>query len=240
MSDEFNAVSRSFKDGDDSTWTALDKHDDDVSSTGQGSLHFYNSTQVTTSNGFLNISTVAGKTSWTEFDERKQEFKTHKKDFKSGMVNSWNKFCFTGGIVEISAIMPGSPSTAGLWPAMWLLGNLGRATYEASTNKIWPWSFNTCDRDLQRAQEINACQSTAHWGMIPGQGRGATEIDILEIMPGKPGYLPSTVPKVQRPYGAMTLQVAPGITENRPQSGGQPSKGNDGTNGFAPSDAQEW
>ncbi|GMI57710.1 hypothetical protein TeGR_g9975 [Tetraparma gracilis] len=240
MSDEFNTPGRSFSDGGDPTWTALDRHDDDISASGEGPLHFYNSSMVGTGGGWLNVSTGRGRTEWTEFDSVEQVYKTKKKDFKSGMVNSWNKFCFTGGIVEISAVMPGSPTTAGLWPAMWLLGNLGRATYEASTNKIWPWSFDECDRELQHAQEISACNSNGHWGLIPGRGRGATEIDILEIMPGAPGPLPSTEPPIERPYGAMTLQVAPGVPGNRPKSGAPPLPGNDGHNGFAPSPPQDW
>jgi beta-glucanase (GH16 family) len=39
------------------------------------------------------------------------------KEFRSGMVQSWNKFCFIGGIIEISAKLPGDPKTGGLWPA---------------------------------------------------------------------------------------------------------------------------
>jgi hypothetical protein len=29
------------------------------------------------------------------------------KNYQSGMVKGWNKFCFTGGIVEVSAKLPG-------------------------------------------------------------------------------------------------------------------------------------
>jgi hypothetical protein len=36
------------------------------------------------------------------------------------MVNSWNKFCFTGGIVEIDAILPGEVR-------FWELGILERS-----------------------------------------------------------------------------------------------------------------
>jgi beta-glucanase (GH16 family) len=52
------------------------------------------------------------------------------KNFRGGMVQSWNKFCFAGGIVEISVRLPGESTVAGLWPAFWLMGNLGRALYE--------------------------------------------------------------------------------------------------------------
>ena len=84
-----------------------------------------------------------------------------KRHFKSGMLQSWNKFCFTGGIIEVDVQFPGTSScykqgcwlfsisacciailsgrydVGGLWPAVWMLGNLGRATYEASTNLLW-------------------------------------------------------------------------------------------------------
>ena len=62
------------------------------------------------------------------------------------MLQSWNKFCFTGGIIEAELQFPGRHDTGGLWPAFWLLGNLGRATFESSTNLMWPWSYDTCNR----------------------------------------------------------------------------------------------
>jgi beta-glucan synthesis-associated protein KRE6 len=208
MSDEFNVEGRSFKDGHDPMWTALDKSDDDASEAGGGSLQFYNSSAITTENGFLRISTTLGKTSWNRFDHVKQKWKHEQTNFTSGMLQSWEKFCFTGGIVEVDVIFPGDPYIGGLWPAVWMLGNLGRATYESSTNNIWPWSFDTCDRKLQDAQAISACNRQNHFGMNPFQGRGATEIDIVEVMTGyssKP--LPATHPHLNFPYGDMTLQV---------------------------------
>ena len=51
MSDEFNTPNRSFADGHDPLWTALDKSDDDSSSVGGGSQQFYNSSFVTTTDG---------------------------------------------------------------------------------------------------------------------------------------------------------------------------------------------
>ena len=241
MSDEFDREGRSFADGSDSAWTALDKSDDDISADGKGSLHFYNSSAVTTTaEGFLNITTTVDRTEWITYNQLKKKYVPIKKFYKSGNVQGWNKFCFTGGIIEIDAIMPGEPTTAGLWPAMWILGNLGRATYEASTNKIWPWSYDSCKRDLQRPQEISACNIANHYGLKSHEGRGATEIDILEIMPGDAGYLPSTSPPIERPYGAMTLQVAPAITKNRPQSGLPPQLGNKGHNVHSPIPAQNW
>lgn len=209
MSDEFNVPNRSFTDGHDPVWTALDKPDDDSSSAGGGSQQFYNSSSVTTTkDGMLKISTKIGKTTWRRFDPVKKEWKMESANFKSGMMQSWEKFCFTGGIVEVDVILPGDPSIGGLWPAIWMLGNLGRATYESSTNNIWPWSYDTCNRTLQPAQTISACNPVNHYGMHPFQGRGATEIDILEVMTGdSQGPLPSTKPPIELPYADMTLQV---------------------------------
>jgi len=208
MSDEFNVDNRTFKDGHDPIWTALDKSDDDASSAGGGSLQFYNSSAVTTENGYLKIATYLEKTEWNRFDHAKKTWEHQVTNFTSGMVQSWNKFCFTGGIVEVDLIFPGEPYIGGLWPAVWMLGNLGRATYEASTNNIWPWSYNTCDRTLQSAQTISACNNQNHFGLKPQQGRGATEIDIVEVMTGSSnGPLTQTDPLVSYPYADMTLQV---------------------------------
>lgn len=43
-----------------------------------------------------------------------------------------NKFCFTGGYVEAAVQLPGANNVVGLWPAVWTMGNLGRAGYGAS------------------------------------------------------------------------------------------------------------
>jgi beta-glucan synthesis-associated protein KRE6 len=206
MLGEVKVEDRTFTDGHDPMWTALDKSDDDASSAGGGSLQFYNSTEVTTENGYMKIRTRLGRTEWNRYDHVKKAWSHEVTNFTSGMVQSWEKFCFTGGIVEIDVIFPGDPYIGGLWPAVWMLGNLGRATYEASTNNIWPWSFDTCDRDLQQAQTLSACNRENHFGMHPFQGRGATEIDIIEVMTGfSKQKLPGTT--VTYPYGDFTLQV---------------------------------
>ena len=48
------------------------------------------------------------------------------------MMSSWNQFCFTGGYLEVAVTLPGLNGVAGLWPAAWAMGNLGRAGYGAS------------------------------------------------------------------------------------------------------------
>jgi beta-glucan synthesis-associated protein KRE6 len=228
MSDEFNVPNRTFADGHDPMWTALDRSDDDASSAGGGSMQFYNSSRVVTNNGYLEISTILEKTAWNRYDPVNKRWKHQQTNFSSGMVQSWNKFCFTGGIVEVDVIFPGDPFIGGLWPAVWMMGNLGRATYEASTNNLWPWSYDPpisttqpaaasaksstgasgCNRPLQQAQAISSCNAANHFGMHPYQGRGATEIDLVEVMTGYASEpLISTDPPISYPYADLTLQV---------------------------------
>eukprot|EP00607_Mallomonas_marina_P008784 CAMPEP_0182419324 /NCGR_PEP_ID=MMETSP1167-20130531/3781_1 /TAXON_ID=2988 /ORGANISM="Mallomonas Sp, Strain CCMP3275" /LENGTH=541 /DNA_ID=CAMNT_0024594167 /DNA_START=220 /DNA_END=1845 /DNA_ORIENTATION=+ len=227
MSDEFNTEGRQFNDGYDPTWTAMQKSDDDQTGQGRKSLQYYNASYCFTKNGSLNILTTDEDTKWRGFNPFLKHYYQMKRHFRSGMINSWNKFCYTGGILEFDVKFPGKPKIGGLWPAVWLLGNLGRATYEESTNKIWPWSYKKCDRKLQKAQEISGCDSTSHYSMNAGQGRGSTEIDVLEIMSGDMTDLPIVKNGVHQPYAAMTLQLAPGIprSQRRPESGTLPEWG---------------
>lgn len=39
------------------------------------------------------------------YEKKYVEMKRH---FKSGMLQSWNKFCFTGGIIEVDVQFPGN------------------------------------------------------------------------------------------------------------------------------------
>lgn len=76
---------------------------------------------VTTQNGFLKITTKQERYRGTAYS--------------SGQVMSWNKFCMTGGLIEVQYVLPGSPGLEGLWPAIWMLGNLGRATYDVRAGR---------------------------------------------------------------------------------------------------------
>jgi len=218
MSDEFNTNGRQFHDGSDPKWTAI--HKDDYTNY---ALHFYNSSLVNTNDGFLNITTIIQDVTFSYDDVKtnnKKPSSKKTKNYQSGMLQGWNKFCFTGGIVEISAKLPGDAFTGGLWPAMWMLGNLARATYVGSSNNIWPWSFDTCRHgSLQHQQRFSACNSLNHYDFHSMQGRGAPEIDILEAMPGK-AILERT--STTKPYYSASLQVAPGIEEYRPNAGEVP------------------
>jgi len=47
--------------------------------------------------------------------------------------------------LEASIRLPGYSDVAGLWPAFWMMGNLGRAGYGASLEGTWPFSYEECD-----------------------------------------------------------------------------------------------
>lgn len=69
------------------------------------------------------------------------------------------------------AQLPGKAKTGGLWPAFWMMGNLARATYTATSDWMWPWSYEKgCDRAQQKHQKISPCTRTAHYGFHPFQG----------------------------------------------------------------------
>ena len=80
-------------------------------------LHFYSEENAQTSNGVLNITTERKENAYKAFNEKTKKFYADKKYIQSAMLQGWNKFCFTGGIVEFSAKLPGNPKTGGLWPA---------------------------------------------------------------------------------------------------------------------------
>jgi beta-glucanase (GH16 family) len=80
-------------------------------------LHYYSDDNVRTTNGVLNISSILKSNWYKAYDEEKKYFYADQKFVQSGMVQSWNKFCFIGGIVEFRAKLPGDPSVGGLWPA---------------------------------------------------------------------------------------------------------------------------
>ena len=65
MSDEFNTPGRTFQDGLDPLWTALDKNDYT-----NNALHYYGSDQIFTDNqGNLNVRTSADKTTVVGFND---------------------------------------------------------------------------------------------------------------------------------------------------------------------------
>lgn len=132
FSDEFNTDGRSFYPGDDPYWEAAD-----LWYGATNDLEWYAPEQVTTAGGALHITLE-------QVDPGAAD--SHALGYRSGMLQSWNKFCFSGGYIEVALTLPGPDSdTQGYWPAAWTLGNLGRAGYRATTDGTWPYSYDTCD-----------------------------------------------------------------------------------------------
>ncbi|BGP00855.1 putative Beta-glucan synthesis-associated protein KRE6 (putative) [Rhodotorula toruloides] len=126
FSDEFNRDGRTFWPGDDPYWEAVDLH-----YWGTKDLEWYDPDAITTSDGNLVITLT--QQPWNNLN------------FRSGMLQSWNKFCFTGGYMEVNLSLPGGPTAQGFWPGVWTLGNLARPGYGGSNDGMWPYSYDSCD-----------------------------------------------------------------------------------------------
>ncbi|RCK57299.1 Beta-glucan synthesis-associated protein KRE6 [Candida viswanathii] len=173
FSDEFNAEGRTFYEGDDQFFTAPDIHYDATKD-----LEWYDPDAASTANGTLNL--------------RMDAYKSHDLFYRSGMVQSWNKMCFTQGKIVISARLPNKGTVSGLWPGLWTMGNLGRPGYLASTEGVWPYSYDSCDAGITPnqsspdgisylpGQRLNSCTCPGESHPNPGVGRGAPEIDVIE------------------------------------------------------------
>jgi beta-glucan synthesis-associated protein KRE6 len=225
FSDEFNTPHREFHDGADPRWTALDKNDYT-----NDALHYYSPSNARTNeHGELVIASRAQDTNVVGFDDVNRKRTRVTKHFSSAMLQTWNKFCLTGGILEARVTLPGQSNVGGLWPAFWLLGNLARHTYVGSSEHIWPWAATHCPANVstERAQRISGCDAVAHYGMQAHVGRGSPEIDIFEVQPGdiKANNGPFLKSSVGQPFMSTSYQVAPGRTSNRPGAGEWPGPG---------------
>ena len=92
FSDEFNVDGRTFYPGDDPFGEAVDIW--------YGSTADQGWYDPTTSGGALQI-TMESVTDVTL---------NHGLQYKSGMLQSWNKFCFTSGYIEVAMTLPGPDS----------------------------------------------------------------------------------------------------------------------------------
>jgi beta-glucan synthesis-associated protein KRE6 len=108
---------------------------------------------------------------------------------------SRNKFCFTGGQIEVSVQLPGANNVVGMWPAVWTMGNLGRAGYGASLEGMvsspiflsnrevniykWPYTYDTCDVGTAPNQTHNGQPYAATINGDPSYN------DALSVLPGQ-------------------------------------------------------
>jgi beta-glucan synthesis-associated protein KRE6 len=160
FSDEFNTDGRTFYPGDDPYWEAVDLHYWQTNN-----LEWYSPDALTTKNGSLQI-TLSKK-------------ENHNLNYQGGMMTTWNKFCFTGGLVLASVNLPGSNNVLGLWPAIWMMGNLGRAGYGASLEGMWPYSYDSCDVGTAPNQTLKGLPVAATENGDPGND------DRLSYLPGQ-------------------------------------------------------
>ncbi|KLJ08370.1 hypothetical protein EMPG_16201 [Blastomyces silverae] len=199
FSDEFNKDGRTFYDGDDPFFQAVD-----IWYGVTQDLEWYDPDAVTTKNGKLEL----------RFDA----IPNHGLNYRSGMVQSWNKLCFTGGRLEASISLPGRGDTSGFWPGFWSMGNLGRPGYAATTEGMWPYSYdNVCDAGITPNQSstdgisflpgmrLPACTCKGEDHPTPGKSRSAPEIDVIE------GSAHDLNPKIPSTVGdvSQSVQVAP-------------------------------
>ncbi|KAJ6475256.1 beta-glucan synthesis-associated [Mycena vitilis] len=145
FSDEFEADGRTFYPGDDPFWEAVDLWYGNTAD-----LEWYDPSQIVTRDGNLVITmdstttTEAGQsigsTAPFTIDEN------HNQTYRSGMLQSWNKFCFTRGYIEVAVVLPGmNGNVQGFWPGAWTMGNLARPGYTATTDGAWPYTYDSCD-----------------------------------------------------------------------------------------------
>ncbi|KAI9690920.1 MAG: hypothetical protein M1822_008540 [Bathelium mastoideum] len=181
FSDEFNDDGRTFYDGDDAYFQGVDLWYGVTMD-----LEWYDPDAISTQDGTLNIVFSA--------------FENHNLNYRSGMLQSWNKMCFKGGYMEASISLPGSGAVEGFWPGFWSMGNLGRPGYAASTDGLWPYSYHDeCDAGITANQSdpdgvnalpgmrLPACTCDGEDHPSPGISRSAPEIDALEASVGQLG-----------------------------------------------------
>lgn len=214
FSDEFNVSKRQFIAGFDKRWTAIDIRD--KSNMGQ---HHFLPQAVQTDKGNLIITSTKPKGGYRGAK------------YVSGSLQTWNKFCYTGGFVEVRAILPGKWGVPGTWPAIWIMGNIGRAAFLGSQDGTWPWSFDYCapwvEKGEKKHQKINACGNLTdkndpdsyadRYGLGAFKGRGATEIDVMEAQ---------IRARDQPAMISTSLQISPSLYPNmRPASETLPAPG---------------
>ncbi|EJD45587.1 glycoside hydrolase family 16 protein [Auricularia subglabra TFB-10046 SS5] len=162
FSDEFNTDNRSFAPGDDPFWEAVDLYYWPTKD-----MQWYDPDQVTTADGYLRIKL-----------EQIDPSINHDLSLKSGMLQSWNKFCFTNGYIEIRAQLPGPPNVAGYWPGAWTMGNLARPGYGATSDGTWPYTYDTCNVGIVRNQSFDGVNPPAAFNLDPSVGRSNYNYDL--------------------------------------------------------------
>lgn len=123
FSDEFNIDGRTFYPGDDPYWEAVDLWYGVTKD-----LEWYDPSQITTKGGSLQITI--------------EESTDHLLQYKSGMLQSWNKLCFSSGYIEVSVTFPGPTSLSQgyvRYPSLLLVSLLTCYTVAWCLDNGQPW-----------------------------------------------------------------------------------------------------
>ena len=213
FSDEFNEDGRTFFPGDDPfvsllcsvivggsrtnafvcQWEAVDIHYWQTRD-----LEWYDPDVPTTRDGNLEITLT--------------EQPIHGLNFRSGMIQSWNKLCFNkGAYIEVKASLPGNSRASGYWPGIWTMGNLGRAGYGATNDGMWrELSSYAFARLLYLANNASqptltipamsalctssASQTTPQWPLTPPEDTKMTsQASSLSLLDRGPAHVPARV-----------------------------------------------
>ncbi|KAJ7438652.1 beta-glucan synthesis-associated protein [Mycena galericulata] len=166
FSDEFNMDGRTFYPGDDPYWEAVDLHYWQT-----GNLEWYDPSSITTKDGSLQIT----------LSKVPDPATNHNLSYMGGMMSSWNKFCFTGGVILANVMLPGINNVFGLWPAVWTMGNLGRAGYGASLDGMWPYVYDSCDVGTVANQTLSGGPAAA----LTSGASGKPYFGELSYLPGQ-------------------------------------------------------
>ncbi|KAH9927250.1 beta-glucan synthesis-associated [Fomitopsis serialis] len=221
FSDEFNMPGRTFWPGDDPFWEAVNLHYWETNN-----LEWYHPNAIETADGSLVITL--------------SEKQINNLNYQGGMMSTWNKFCFTGGYVEANVSLPGLSNVVGLWPAIWTMGNLGRAGYGASLEGLWPYSYDACDVGTVANQTVNGKPIAAT------ENGDAAYGGALSYLPGQrlsrctcPG---ESHPGPKHSDGTFVGRAAPEIDMLEAQVGGTPPVGQVSQSAqWAPfNEAYEW
>ncbi|KAJ3494568.1 hypothetical protein NLJ89_g10781 [Agrocybe chaxingu] len=181
--------------GDDPFWEAVD-----LWYGATGDLEWYDPSQVTTRDGALVItmdSTSTGQSGLTPGSTAPfTAAENHNLEYRSGMLQTWNKFCFTTGYIEVAASFPGPDSRRRVikvrrwevdvkhrddWPGAWTMGNLARPGYPATTDGMWPYIVVVVVVVIVIVVVVDETSlGSDHPGPDVSRGRGAPELDIFE------------------------------------------------------------
>ncbi|GAA5870600.1 hypothetical protein JCM8547_002058 [Rhodosporidiobolus lusitaniae] len=139
FSDEFNEPGRIFDKNMDPYFEAVDLHYWQTNN-----IEWYDPGNAYTEDGFLTLELT-----------KEDNDTSHGFGYIGAMLMSWNQFCFVGGYIEVAVSLPGSVTVSGLWPAAWLMSNLGRAGYGGSLDGTWPYVYDECDLGTLPNQTLN-------------------------------------------------------------------------------------